>query len=185
MRARAASLRKLEAAGFTRAQAEAILLSRAGRTATKANFAELKTDTLRPARASSGARACSGPDARCPWPVNGPYGGMQRSSGSIIRFQATVRTGTSPIVVFRLLPQTTRRSPSGAPRRPRPRHRPPWALRESGIRLLLQPPGGFALIGSALLVASDTTGEDPWRGVWRSRHWPECFSDQCCAAWLS
>ena len=39
-----ASLRKLEAAGFTREQAEAIVESQAGQAATRADLAELKAD---------------------------------------------------------------------------------------------------------------------------------------------
>ena len=41
------SLRKLEAAGFTREQAEAILESQAGQAATKADLSELKADMLK------------------------------------------------------------------------------------------------------------------------------------------
>ncbi len=42
-----ASLRRLEAAGFTREQAEAILGSQAGQAATKADLSELKADMLK------------------------------------------------------------------------------------------------------------------------------------------
>ena len=41
------SLRRLEAAGFTREQAEAILNAQAGQLATKADLAELKVDMLK------------------------------------------------------------------------------------------------------------------------------------------
>ena len=62
-------------------------------------------------RASCVSRAgrCSRPaERRCPPLVNGLYGGMNRSLGRNIGFQATVRAGKTLNVVFRPLPQTTR-----------------------------------------------------------------------------
>ena len=41
------SLRRLEAAGFSREQAEAVIEAQAGETATKADLAELKADMLK------------------------------------------------------------------------------------------------------------------------------------------